>query len=114
MQSTGNHCQRTFQTVIFIKVIDYYTQNSEPLRISIFNARSIGTKEKRVAISDFILENAVDIMFVTETWLETYGDEAKRVDIIPTGYCMKSVPLATSERGLAVIFRTFLAFCHCH
>ena len=42
---------------------------------------NIGTKEKRVAISDFIVENAVDIVFVTETWLKTHDDEAKRVDI---------------------------------
>ena len=42
---------------------------------------NIGTKEKRVAISDFIVENAVGILFVTETWLKTHGDEAKRVDI---------------------------------
>ena len=31
----------------------------------------------RVAISDFIADNAVDIMFVTETWLKTYVDEAQ-------------------------------------
>ena len=48
---------------------------------------NIGTKEKRVAISDFIVENAVGILFVTETWLKTHDDEAKRVDITPTGYC---------------------------
>ena len=65
-----------------------------------------GKKEKRVAISDFIVDNAVDIMFVTETWLKTYVDEGKCVDITPTGYCMKSVQRATRGGGLAVIFRT--------
>ena len=47
-------------------------------------------------------------MFVTETWLKTYGDEAKRVDIAPTGYCMESVPRATRGGGLAVISPTSL------
>ena len=47
-------------------------QDSEQLKISLFNARSVKTKEKRVAISDFIVDNAVDIMFVTEAWLETW------------------------------------------
>ena len=56
----------------------------------------------------YSLLSFVDIMFVTETWLNTYGDEAKCVDITPTGYCMKSVPLSTRGGGLAVIFRTSL------
>ena len=47
-------------------------------------------------------------MLLTETWLKTYDDEAKCVDIISTGYCMKSVPHATRGGGLAVIFRTSL------
>ena len=55
-----------------------------------------------------IVDNAVDIVFVTETWLKTYGDEAKRVDMTPTGYCMKSVPRSTRGGGLAVDFRTSL------
>ena len=44
-----------------------------------------GKKEKRVVISDFIVENAVGILFVTETWLKTHDDEAKRVHITPAG-----------------------------
>ena len=46
-----------------------------------------GKKEKRVAISDFIVENAVGNLFVTDTWLKTHDDEAKRVHITPAGYC---------------------------
>ena len=65
------------------------TRDSEQLKMSLFNARSVGTKEKGVAISDFIVDNAVDIMFVTQTWLKTYDDEAKCADITPTGCCMR-------------------------
>ena len=48
------------------------THKTEQLKISLFNVGSVETKEKRVAISDFIFDNAVDIMFVTEAWLETW------------------------------------------
>ena len=40
--------------------------------------------------------------------MKTYGEEAKCVDITPTGYCMKSVPRSTRGGGLAVDFRTSL------
>ena len=48
------------------------TQDPDQLNTSLFKARSVGTKKKRFAISNFIVDNAVDIMFVTEAWLETW------------------------------------------
>ncbi|WP_419626199.1 hypothetical protein, partial [Thiolapillus sp.] len=46
----------------------------------------VGQAEKRTAISDFILDNDVDIFCVTESWLNPSGDEAKCADLAPPGY----------------------------
>ena len=39
-------------------------------------------------ISTFIKDNGVDLFFVTETWLSAQGDEAKTVELAPTGFDM--------------------------
>ncbi|KAL8582552.1 hypothetical protein ACOMHN_063150 [Nucella lapillus] len=53
---------------------------------------SVGTTcaKKRTAIQEFIMDNDVDIMELTETLLRETGDEAKCVDITPPDYTMYS------------------------
>ena len=41
---------------------------------------------KRCEISTFIKDNGVDLFFVTETWLGPQGDEAKTVELAPSGF----------------------------
>ena len=47
---------------------------------------------KRCNISTFIKDNGVDLFFVTETWLSAQGDEAKIVELAPSGFGVKSFP----------------------
>ena len=54
------------------------------LRVALFNARSVGTPEKRCEISSYINDIAIDSMFLTETWLRSHGDEAKIADLAPS------------------------------
>ena len=53
----------------------------------------------------FVKDEGVDIMFLTETWMKTHGDESKCVDLTPPGYKLRSFPRATRGGGLAVICR---------
>ena len=53
----------------------------------------------------FVKDEGVDIMFLTETWMKTHGDESKCVDLTPPGYKLRSFPRATRGGGLAVIYR---------
>ena len=41
---------------------------------------------KRCETSAFIKKNGVDHFFVTETWLSAQGDEAKTVELAPSGF----------------------------
>ncbi|KAL8569093.1 hypothetical protein ACOMHN_054239 [Nucella lapillus] len=60
------------------------------------------------------MDNDVDIMELTETWLRETGDEAKCVDITPPDYTMYSFPRPPSDRakrggGIAFLVRDCLA-----
>ena len=47
---------------------------------------------KRCVISTFIKDKGIDLFFVTETWLCAQGDEAKTVELAPSGFDVKSFP----------------------
>jgi len=75
------------------------------LTVAVFNAQSVGNKLKRIDIVEFIQDEHVDMMFLTETWLKTHGDESKHADLTPAGYCLKSHPRMTRAGGVAVLVR---------
>ena len=54
---------------------------------------------RRCEISTFIKDNGVDLFFVTETWLSAHGDEAKTVELAPSGFDVKSFPRQSRSRG---------------
>ena len=61
-------------------------------------------------ISTFIKDNGVDIFFVTETWPSAQGDEAKTVELAPSGFAMKTFPRQSRSRGggIAAIYISIL------
>ena len=76
-----------FNNSISVPRICYSGQStSANISIALFNARSVGLKDKRSAIIEFILDNGVDVFCVTETWLRAAGDEARCKDLSRPGY----------------------------
>ena len=71
----------------------------------VFNAQSVEPKDKRTEIVEFICDECIDIMFLTETWIRSHDDEAKYADLKPPGYSLRSFPRATRGGGLPVILR---------
>ena len=65
---------------------------------------------ERCEISTFIKDNGVDLFFVTETWLSAQGDEAKTVELAPSGFDVKSFPRQSRSRGggIATVFKSTL------
>ena len=77
-------------------------QNVHPFIVASFNAQSVKGNDiacKRCEISTFIKDNDVDLFFVTETWLSAQGDEAKTVELAPSGFDVKSFPRQSRSRG---------------
>ena len=65
-------------------------------------------------VSEFILDNDIDVMQITETWFRDTGDEAKCADLTPPGYTSFSFPRpsttgAKTGGGIVVIVRDNLA-----
>ena len=54
---------------------------------------------KRCEISTFVKDNDVDLFLVSETWLSAQGDEAKTVELAPSGFYMKSCQRQSQSRG---------------
>ena len=87
--------------------------NLHPFIVDSFNAQSVKGNDmayKRCEISTFIIVNGVDLFFVTETWLSAQGDEAKTVDLAPSGFDVKSFPCQSRSRGggIATIYKSTL------
>ena len=65
---------------------------------------------KRCEISMFIKDNDIEIFFVTKTWLSAQGDEAKTVELAPSGFDVKSFPRELRSRGggIATVYKSIL------
>ena len=60
--------------------------------ICVFDAQSVGPQENRTEIVKFIRDEDIIMMFLTETWMKTLGNEAKCAELSPPGYMFKSFP----------------------
>ena len=88
-------------------------QNLHSFIVASFNAQSVKGNDmacKRCEISTFIKDNGVDIFLVTETWHSAQGDEAKTVELAPSGFDVKSFPRQSRSRGggIATVYKSTL------
>ena len=71
------------------------------------NARSV--KNKATTIHQFIVDNDLDILVVTETWLHSGGVDGHIISALtPPGYTVRHVARPTGYGGVAVIHRSSL------
>jgi hypothetical protein len=105
--NTSDKASRTvdFDNLIRVPIARMDSVHSTAVSVALFNAQSVGPREKRSAINEFILKNGTDILCLTETWLREAGDEAKCRDLAPPGHTTTSFPRFTTTcgRGLAFV-----------
>ena len=74
---------------------------------SLINARSI--RNKTLLIQDFVLDNLVDVLMITETWLSRCGDEVIIGEICPPGYRFFNQPrLSGNGGGVGLLYKANL------
>ncbi|KAL8581889.1 hypothetical protein ACOMHN_010263 [Nucella lapillus] len=78
------------------------------LSICHLNSQSAVKTGKPETISNYILEQKLDIMILRETWLSETGHETSCKLMTPSGFVLKSYPRASKGGGIAVIFRESL------
>ena len=71
------------------------------LNIALTNARSV--RNKATIYSYYILENDLDIIIITETWLNDQGDGSVIHDLVPAGYSYVSRNRKNREGGGIII-----------
>ena len=64
-------------------------------------------KKNRCEISAFVKDDGVDLFFVIETWPSAKGDEAKTVELAPSGFDAKSFLRQSRSRcgGIATTYK---------
>ena len=71
--------------------------------VSVMNARSV--RNKTLIIKDFVVDNNVDVLAITETWLRS-GDDVIIGELIPAGYCLSECPrLGGAGGGVGLLYK---------
>ena len=62
-----------------------------------------GTDEKRIEIKEFVTDQAIDILFLTETWLTPSDDKIKCTDLTPLDHTINWFARNSRGGGIAVL-----------
>ena len=104
----SGHCVKN---IIPIKITKH-VENPSPVATSfgLLNARSVKQKDKPAEIHDLVADNELDILFITETWLQSNSiDELAIGDMTPNGYSLKHLPRPNRRGGgIGLIYRSCL------
>ena len=75
--ATGRSDNHRHRDLISVSLQPDSQSSNTGFRIALFNAQSVGSSEKHAKISTFVSDNGIDLLFITATWLNPRGDEAK-------------------------------------
>ena len=97
------------QTLIYLKQVKL--GSSPSLKAALWNARSV--RNKTVSVHDFVLENELDILFITESWLGR-DDSVIIGELTPPMYSFINVPRpnSTTYGGIGILFKSCLKLQH--
>ena len=69
----------------------------EQIRIVLMNAQSV--RNKTMLINEYVRDDDIDILAITETWLKRGGDSAIITELAPDGYSFVHVPRQRGRGG---------------
>ena len=101
-------CPDVRQSSLNIKNLRQVKLGASPcLKAALWNARSI--RNKTVSVHDFVLENELDILFITESWLGR-DDSVIIGELTPPMYSFINVPRpnSTTYGGIGILFKSCL------
>ena len=83
--------------------------NSPPLQAALINARSVCNKP--IPIHDYVVENCLDILAISETWLKA-ADNVTIAALSPPGYSFYHVPRSSRSGGVGLLCRDTIKVKH--
>ena len=77
------------------------------LDFCVLNARSINNKAH--TIKDFVVDNNLDVLAITETWLQSNGSESFiEAELCPAGYKFKHISRGSRGGGIGLLYKQSL------
>ena len=110
-QSYSKHNEnQNKNNLINIPLVHSLVDQNETLKFASFNAQSLGRtcQQKRILLNEFIKDEAIDLMFIQETWFNSSGDEGICSELAPPNYTAVSFPRSYHGGGLALVYRKSL------
>ena len=85
--------------VVYVKCDAFKNRHNgvSPLECAYINTRSC--RNKTTSINEFITNNDLDLLIITETWLGTSIDYVIFSQLLPVGYELIHRPRTTGQRG---------------
>ena len=81
--------------------------SSSEVKFGLLNARSV--RNKTIEITDYVIENELDLVALTETWLGPEGsDSVVEGDLCPNGYTLQLSSRESRGGGVALLFKSSL------
>ena len=106
-RKTSNCLNRSNLTIILCKPIEKRQPPMiRPLHFCLINAPSVNNKT--LVIKDFVAEHGINLLVVTETWLQSEIDNGFIIcELCPTGYSFHHVSRSGAARGggVGLLFR---------
>ena len=73
-----------FRNLIYVNCTKEQKSHFTPTNFCLLNTRSVNRKE--LSIKDYVSENDIDILAITETWLQENNNDFSIAEMCPTGY----------------------------
>ena len=96
-QPLQTHCVTDNNNLIKINCNPQATNSKSLVHFCLLNARSINNKA--LVIKDYVVENDIDILAVTETWLKPSDDDHTIEELCPNGYIFKHISRGDTRGG---------------
>ena len=83
---------------------------TEHMLVTSMRTKHLHRQPTTITFGNDIEDNGVDLLFVTRTWLSAQDDEAKTVELAPSGFDVKSFPRQWRSRsgGIATVYKSTL------
>ena len=86
-----------FRNLIHVNCTKEQKSHFTPTNFCLLNARSVNRKE--LSIKDYVSENDIDILAITETWLQENNNDFSIAEMCPTGYQFHHVRRKNTRGG---------------
>ena len=84
-----------------------------PKLLHVLNAISV--RNKTLIIKGFVVDQDIDVMAISETWLHETGDDLIIVELCPTGFKVTHTPrIKGSGGGVVLLYKGNIAIKHSH